>query len=199
MIQAGEHRVFGEDDLQQVVAGGHGLHILPPPRSCAPVGTLQPGDEQPVADSPQHSAGDQFRLKDLWEPGKAGERVAQLAGETGVVSLLPEIERAFGQKRFGIDWRVDDPRLLVLLDLLEKRLAATRKLECVDLVLLVDRHDNPVGLPNHSGQFLLCLLDVAAQALPADGVDLLHAELSSHILPAQQAPRLAACGVHAFS
>lgn len=114
MIQTGEDRRCGKDDLQLVVAAGHRVHILPPPRACAPVGTLQPGDEVPVADSPQHGAGDQLRPEDLWEPREARERVGQLAGETGFVPLFPEVERATGQERFRIDGRVDDPRLLVL-------------------------------------------------------------------------------------
>ena len=113
------------------------------------------------------------------------EGARQLAGEPGVLSLLPEVIWPAGKESLGVHRRIREARLLVSLDLLEQRLSAGGKFEGVNAVLRVHRHDDPVGLPNDARQFRLGVGLLPAEALRPHRIHRLGRELRFNVLPTE--------------
>ena len=127
-----------------------------------------------------------FALMNFGRRGIPGEGAGQLADETRLIVLLPEVVRAVGQERLGIHRRLLDARTLVALDLREQRPAVGREPERLGLARLVQGHHDAPGGANGIRHPPPGFFKALSQALTLKWIDRVLGELPLHVLPSEQ-------------
>ena len=182
----GQRRLLGKHHLQLVVLHGFPRRLLAPPGAAAAVGPRQLGNEQPPLDALGDGVGHDVRLDELRQAGVPGEGAGQLADETSLVVLLPEVVRAVGQERLRIHRRFLDARTVVGLDLREQRPTIGREPERLGLARLVQGHHDAPGGANGVRYAPPGFFKALSQPLTLKRIDRVLGKLSLHVLPAEQ-------------